>query len=231
MVPRGAIAIVPAAGVGRRLGTNKTVAELLGKPLLKWTLEALSASDKIAAIYPVIKEDDREAVVAMSEGLDKVKNPIEGGAERQDSVRNALNWLKGNVEDKTIVLVHDGARPLITPEIISRCIDGLENFHGVIAAVPPKDTVKETDGRFMVANTLNRDCLQLVQTPQAFHYDTLIKSYEAAERDGYLATDDSALVEWAGGTVKVVMGSYENIKITTPEDIEIAEMFLKRRTA
>ncbi len=229
MPDKGALVILPAAGAGRRLGENKAIIGLLGKPLLLWTLEALSGCKDVAAIYPVIKEEDRETILAMTDGLPKVQAPIEGGAERQDSVRNALNWLKGRIDEKTIVLVHDGARPLITEDIVSRCIAALKDSHGVIAAVPPKDTVIETDGRGEVANTLNRDCLMLVQTPQAFHYDTLLKSYEAAKQQGYQATDDASVVEWAGGTVKVVMGSYENIKITTPEDIEIAEMFLKRR--
>ncbi len=230
MPENGALVILPAAGVGSRLGQNKTMASLLGKPLLLWTLEALSASDKIAAIYPVIKEEDRPAVLAMTENLPKVQEPIEGGAERQDSVQNALMALKGKVDDKTVVLVHDGARPLITDEIISRCIEALMDCHGVITAVPPKDTVIETDGHQEVANALIRDNLRLVQTPQAFHYGTLLRSYEAARLQGYQATDDASIVEWAGGTVRVVMGSYDNIKITTPEDMDIAELFLKRRS-
>ena len=229
MPDKGALVILPAAGTGRRLGENKTMARLLGKPLLLWTIEALSASDEITAIYPVIKEEDREAVLAMTEGLPKVMEPIEGGAERQDSVRNALVALKGKVDAADVVLVHDGARPLVTKEIVSRCIEGLKDCHGVIAAVPPKDTLIETDGRQEVSNTLNRNAIRLVQTPQAFHYDTLLKSYEAAEREGYQATDDASVVEWAGGNVRVVMGSYENIKITTPEDIPVAEAHLKRR--
>ena len=225
----GAVAIVPAAGVGRRLGENKTMARLLDKPLLLWTLEALAASPHIDVIYPVLKEEDMPEGEALVGEAAKVGGIVKGGPERQDSVRNALDMLKGEIDEQRVVLVHDGARPLVTADIIQRCILGLMGAHGSIAAVPPKDTVKETDGRDEVAGTLNRDCLRLVQTPQAFMFKTLLAAYEAAEREGYSATDDSALVEWAGGQVKVVMGSYENIKITTPEDIPLAEHILKRR--
>ncbi len=229
MARTGAVAIVPAAGVGRRLGQNKTMARIMGKPLLQWTLEALAASPLVDAIYPVLNEEDMAEADSIVSGISKVKSIVKGGQERQDSVRNALYMLRGKIDETSIVLVHDGARPLVTADIIERCILGLKGAHGAIVAVPPKDTVKETDGRDEVAATLNRDCLRLVQTPQAFMFKTLLAAYEAAEREGYIATDDAALVEWAGGQVKVVMGSYENIKITTPEDIPLAEHFLKRR--
>ncbi len=225
----GAVAIVPAAGVGRRLGENKTMARLLDKPLLLWTLEALAASPLIDVIYPVLKEEDMPEGQELAKGAAKVGGIFKGGPERQDSVRGALYSLKGEIDEERVVLVHDGARPLVTSDIIQRCILGLMGAHGAIAAVPPKDTVKETDGKDEVAATLNREHLRLVQTPQAFVFKTLLAAYEAAEREGYSATDDAALVEWAGGQVKVVMGSYENIKITTPEDIPMAEHLLKRR--
>lgn len=230
MSSSGAVAIVPAAGVGRRLGANKTMARLLDKPILLWTLEALAASPLIDVIYPVLKEEDMAEGEELVKEAAKVGGIVKGGPERQDSVRNALYGIKDGIDEERVILVHDGARPLVTPDIIERCIMGLRGAHGAIAAVPPKDTVKETDGRDEVAGTLNRENLRLVQTPQAFMFKTLLAAYEAAEREGYSATDDAALIEWAGGQVKIVMGSYENIKITTPEDIPMAEHILKGRS-
>ena len=226
----GAVAVVPSAGAGKRFGARKPFVELSGKPVLRWTVEALAASAEIETVYPVLQEEDMEEAESILAGIPKLGELLKGGPERQDSVGGALRALKGKLEDDTVVLVHDGARPLVTAEIISRCIKGIEGAHGAIAAVPPKDTVKETDGRDMVAGTLRRDILRMIQTPQCFHFGTLLKAYEAAEREGFLATDDAALVEWAGGEVRVVMGSYENIKITTPEDLPVAELFLLGRS-
>jgi 2-C-methyl-D-erythritol 4-phosphate cytidylyltransferase len=231
MALAGAVAVVPAAGLGKRLGENKPFAEILGKPLLRWTVEALEASPGVARICLVLKEEDMARGKDLLGDIPKLGGVINGGPERQDSVMNALRQLRETLDDKDIVLVHDGARPLVTDDIIYRCITGLVGYHGCIAAVPPKDTVKETDGGDVVACTLRRDSLMLVQTPQAFPFSTLLAAYTAAKSEGFTATDDSAVVEWAGGRVRVVMGSYENIKVTTPEDLEAAEIFLKRRGA
>ena len=229
MPDKGALVILPAAGAGRRLGENKAMARLLGKPLLLWTIEALSASLNVAEIYPVIKDEDLGEVEAMVQGLKQVGGIIKGGPERQDSVLNALMELKGRTEPNRIVLVHDGARPLVSPDIIERCIKGLDGHEGAVAAVPPNDTVKRVDDTGVAVATLERGMLRLVQTPQCFRFGTLLEAYESAAQDGVTATDDSALVERLGGRVKMVMGSYRNIKITTAEDIPVAEAHLKRR--
>jgi 2-C-methyl-D-erythritol 4-phosphate cytidylyltransferase len=130
-----------------------------------------------------------------------------------------------------LVLIHDGVRPFLTPRLITRTVEGLRGFDGAIAAVPPKDTIKKADADGVVVKTLARDELWSVQTPQVFPYETIMKAYESASAEGFRSTDDSALVERTGGRVNIVMGSYENIKITTPEDLSVAEAFAKRRTS
>jgi 2-C-methyl-D-erythritol 4-phosphate cytidylyltransferase len=224
-MPQRVIAVVPAAGSGVRFGpaTNKTFSSLLGKPVLAWTLMALASAPDVTEIIPVLKEQDIEQCLRLVEehGITKV---VPGGAERQDSVRNGL----GHIGDKdAIVLVHDGVRPLIDASLIEKVIQGLEGYDGCVCAVAPKDTVKETAEDGTIASTPPRDRLVAVQTPQAFRFKTLIEAYTKAEAEGFRTTDDSALVERAGGRVNVVEGSYRNLKITTPEDMLVAELFLK----
>jgi 2-C-methyl-D-erythritol 4-phosphate cytidylyltransferase len=223
-------AIVPAAGLGTRFGprTNKPFSSLLGKPLLVWVLEALEACPEVDDIIPVIKTDDMEEAEAVMKdhGFRKVLSPAPGGEERQDSVRNGLRQVR---DTAGVVLIHDGVRPFLTPSLIRDTVEGLRGFDGAIAAVPPKDTIKAADAHGVVVKTLKRDELWSVQTPQVFPYETIMKAYESASTEGFRSTDDSALVERMGGRVNIVMGSYENIKITTPEDIPVAEAFAKRR--
>lgn len=224
------IAIVPSAGHGRRFGahTNKLFLILKDKPLIAWTLIALNSVDEITEIIPVLNKEDMEAGIKLIERFSlsgKIKRIASGGTERQDSVLNGLRL----VSDKTdIVLIHDGARPLVEESLIKNAISELEGCDGVITAVPPKDTIKETNNNRVVIKTHNRRVLWSVQTPQVFPFKTLINAYEKAVADGFYSTDDSALVERIGGRIKVVMGSYRNIKVTTPEDIEIAEVLLKK---
>jgi 2-C-methyl-D-erythritol 4-phosphate cytidylyltransferase len=201
----------------------------MGRPLLLWVLDALEACPEVDDIIPVVKAEDREEVEAIMKdtGFGKVLPPAPGGEERQDSVRNGLWQVRYS---SGLVLIHDGVRPFLTPRLITRTVEGLRGFDGAIAAVPPKDTIKEADAHGVVVKTLTRDELWSVQTPQVFPYETLMKAYESASAEGFRSTDDSALVERAGGRVNIVMGFYENIKITTPEDLQIAEAFAKRRT-
>jgi 2-C-methyl-D-erythritol 4-phosphate cytidylyltransferase len=225
------IAIVPAAGLGKRFGpgTNKPFAGLLGKPLLLWVLEALEATAEVTEVIPVLKEQDMEEGTGLVEtfGLKKIRRFAPGGRERQDSVLNALRLMGGS---RAKVLIHDGARPLIDERLIRDTLGGLSGgFDGAVAAVPLKDTVKQAGDDGSVAATLRRDPLCAVQTPQVFGFDAIFRAYEEAAREGYYSTDDSALLERKGGRVRLVMGSYENIKVTTPEDLEIAELFLRRR--
>lgn len=228
-MPGNVIAVVPAAGEGVRFGpaANKTFAPLLGRPVLLWTLEALDSSAEVSEIIPVLKEEDMAECLKLVEehGIRKVRKIAPGGAERQDSVLNGLRQIG---DGNAIVLIHDGARPLVEPELISRVLRGLEGFDGSLCALPPKDTIKQVGGDGAIESTPPRERLVAVQTPQAFGFGTIVEAYRKAEGKGFRSTDDAALVEMAGGRVNVVEGSYRNIKITTPEDLNIAEMFLRQ---
>ena len=237
------VAIVPAAGLGKRFGpgTNKSFQTLRGKPIIVWSLEKLEAAVEIIEIIPVLKMEDMEQGLEVLEkyGISKVKRIAPGGKERQDSVYNGLKL----IEDKNyVVLIHDGVRPLIEKELIERMIKELQSvtppvsggreavtrgFDGVVPGVPLKDTIKEAEDG-IVKKTLKRDALWAVQTPQVFFYKNMLAAYEKAMKEGFYFTDDAALVERYGGKIKVVMGSYRNIKITTPEDLAIAEFLLGR---
>lgn len=229
------VAIVPSAGLGRRFGphSNKPFQNLGGKPLLLWSLETLESVDEVTEIIPVLREEDIERGVEVFDkyNLSRIRRIIPGGKERQDSVYNGLKAVE---DKKCIVLIHDGVRPLIEKSLIEETIRHMSeilrirgDYDGVILGVPLKDTVKEV-GEGMITKTLKRDSLWLIQTPQVFPYGTILDAYEKAMRESFYSTDDSALVERYGGKVKVIMGSYRNIKITTPEDLGIAEFLLSR---
>ena len=231
------VAIVPAAGLGKRFGpgTNKPFQSLSGKPIIVWSLEILEAVVDIAEIIPVLKNEDMEqgAKVFEENSLSKIKKIAPGGRERQDSVYNGLKL----IEDKNcLVLIHDGVRPLIERDLIERTIKELKDSDGVVTGVPLKDTIKEVQSsefgvqnEIIIKKTLKRNVLWAIQTPQVFPYNRLFTAYEKAMKEGFYSTDDAALVERYGGRIKVVMGSYKNIKITTPEDLAIAEFLLSRQ--
>ena len=221
------IAIVPAAGLGKRFGegTNKPFATLGGKPLIIWAVEALQALPEVTEIIPAVKEADIELCRRLFEeySITKISRIAPGGKERQDSVFHGLGLIQDNT---SIVLVHDGVRPLIEPLVIRKALQELNGCDGVVVGVPLKDTVKEViDGT--VRSTPARNTLWAIQTPQAFHFQTLYAAYEKAAAASFYATDDAALVEKNGGKIKVIQGSYTNIKVTTPEDMLVAEVFLK----
>ncbi len=223
------IAIVPAAGFGTRFGpgTNKPFHLLLDKPLIVWCLEVLEALSEIREIIPVLKEQDMETGAEIFDryGLSKVKRIAPGGKERQDSVYHGLQLLRGKTD---LVLIHDGARPLIDGKIVKTTIRNASGFDGVVVGVPVKDTIKEVQDGF-VKKTLKRETVWAIHTPQLFLYDSLMRAYEKAMEEKFYSTDDSALVERIGGRVKVIMGAYSNMKITTPEDVPVAELLLKDR--
>lgn len=223
------VAIVPAAGTGTRFGkgTNKPFAMIGNKPLILWAVETFQCLPEITEIIPVVKETDLKACSQLFEKhkITKIRRIAPGGRERQDSVFHGLNLIK---DKKSVVLVHDGVRPLIEPSVVSDALQHLSACDGVVIGVPLKDTIKEVrDG--IVRNTPERDLLWAVQTPQIFHFQPLFDAYEKAMRSSFYTTDDSALVERNGGKIKMVCGSYTNIKVTTPEDLLIAEVFLKMR--
>ena len=223
------IAIVPGAGLGKRFGpdTNKPFHVLLGKPLIVWTLEVFESIGEVHEVIPVLKAPDMEAAIELFEqyGLSKIRRIAPGGRERQDSVYNALKLIKDSAD---LVLIHDGARPLIDSEIVRNVLQNISGFDGVVVGVPVKDTIKEVADN-IVKRTLKRETLWAIQTPQVFIQRTLVKAYHAAMEEKFYSTDDAALLERSGGKVKIIMGSYSNIKVTTPEDIPLAEHFLKEK--
>jgi 2-C-methyl-D-erythritol 4-phosphate cytidylyltransferase len=206
------VGIVPAGGSGERLGADRPKAFVVcaGRPLLDWSLEVLDAvCDRV--------------VVAAPEGYDDGPDRVLGGDSRSASVRNAL----AAAPEAETVVIHDAARPLVTRELVERCLAALEpGIDGAIAAVPMTDTVKEAaeDGRVM--RTLNRSALWAIQTPQVFRADVLRAALERNAMALAAATDDAALVEDAGGVVTVVESFPENIKVTRAADLRIVEALL-----
>jgi 2-C-methyl-D-erythritol 4-phosphate cytidylyltransferase len=228
-VQRKVVAIVPAAGLGKRFGKgrNKPFEMLGGKPVIVWALEALEKMAEIREIIPVLKESDMLAGMELFETyrISKIRLAVPGGRERQDSVFKALQVIE---EKEPVVLIHDGVRPLLDARVVRSALTALSGCDGVVIAVPPKDTIKEIAGG-IVRQTLKREALVAVQTPQVFRYKPLLDAYERAMQESFYATDDAAIVEWNGGRIRVVTGGYMNIKVTTPEDLLVAEAFLKMR--
>ncbi len=226
-------AIVPAAGRGVRMGKDrpKQFLEVSSKPILLHTLQALSKADFLSGIILAVPRDymseaERlaEECVLPSKGDFRIR-VVAGGAERQDSVYNALMALP---EDCEWVLIHDGVRPMVTSELLEKTLAAARKTGAAIAAVPATDTVKRvSQGR--VVETLSRDSIWMVQTPQGFRKRDLLAAYEEARKRGWSATDDAGLMERLGAPVEVIEGDRFNIKVTTPEDLRIAELFLNER--
>lgn len=222
------LAIIPSAGMGRRMGSRKkNYLPLLDRPVLAHTLKVFEECGLVDSVIPVVSAPDVEycrVEIVERYGFKKVLKVIPGGAERQDSVACALKHSDGY----GIILVHDGARPLVTVRIIEDTIREALASGAAICAVPVKDTVKEALGG-KVSRTVPRETLVSVQTPQAFWSETLIEAFGKAREEGFSGTDESGLVERLGRPVTVVEGSYENIKITTEEDLAVAECILRNR--
>ena len=223
-------ALIPAAGMGKRMGagSNKQYLLLDGMPILAHTIRVFEQAPFIAGIYLIIPEQEipfcRSEVVERY-GFSKVRAIVAGGAERQHSVHNGLNAMEGLRPDD-LVLIHDGVRPFVTAEVLQRAAAAADEFGGAVVAVPVKDTVKVArDG--IITETPAREHLWLAQTPQAFRYGLIGNAYASAAAEGFLGTDDASLMERQGWQLRVVMGDYRNIKITTPEDMVLAEAFLK----
>ena len=225
-------AIFPAAGQGRRmeLGVNKIFLELGGRPILIHTLQAFSACAAVDDMIVVVAPDEVPVVKALLEGVPGLKpyRVTAGGAERQHSIANALRLLP---EETEVVLVHDGARPLVSAAVIERVAGEARESGAAAAGVPEKNTIKVVDAAGWILSTPDRKALWSIQTPQGFRRDILTQAYARAAADGFLGTDDASLVERIGVRVKVVMGAYSNLKITTPEDMVVAEAFLRQAQA
>ncbi len=221
-----AVAILLAAGKGERLGCDgaKAFVTLAGKPMLQWSLDALGAVDAVQRIVIAVPSG---RLIPLPVAGPKLTTVV-GGASRSASMRAAL----AATSEGDPVLVHDAARPLASAGLFERALDALrvEGCDAAIAATPVTDTVKRADEDGTVLETLDRSHLWAIQTPQAFRRAALERALEVDEGTLAAATDDAWLVERAGGTVRVVAGEPENLKVTTPLDLRVAEQMLSRRT-
>ena len=226
-----AAVIIAAAGSSSRMGTgvDKQFVILAGKPVLWHTINVFKQLPQIHQILVTVSPGNAERVAALLQQTlaDIPWQIVPGGAERQDSVRNALQLVSPSVE---LVLVHDGARPFVEPECVLKSMQAAAETGAAVVAVPVKDTIKLADAAGGVKQTLDRSSLWQVQTPQTFRRELLLKAHEQAAAAGVVATDDAALVEWAGGSVSLVRGSYFNFKVTTPEDLVLAEAVAAERS-
>ena len=220
--------VIVAAGTGSRMkmGINKQFIKLEGKEIIAYTIEKFYNNSNIEDIVVVVKEDESEFF--KKEILDKYnfKNIkiAYGGKERQDSVYNGLKSLDKKCD---VVLIHDGARPFVSDKIIYNCIEEVKEHKAIVVGVPVKDTIKIIDNDKNIVDTPNRSVLWAVQTPQTFDYNILIDAYKDAFKSGFYGTDDAMLVERIGYKVKMVEVSYNNIKITTQEDLSVGSQILK----
>lgn len=229
-------AIVPSAGIGKRFDESKrkTFVNLNGIPLFIHTLTRLQREQIISEIIPVFREEDMEKGVDIirSHNLHKIKRLAPGGKERQDSIRHALGLLQDDGDDlleKSFVLVHDAVRPVIPKDTIENLFKAIKDVDGVAPGISSTETLKVVGSDNVATSTIDRQSIRAIQTPQVFPFTVIKKAYDQAFKEGYYATDDAALVERTGGRVKIIPGSPYNIKVTTPEDIEIIECILKKK--
>jgi 2-C-methyl-D-erythritol 4-phosphate cytidylyltransferase len=222
--------LIPAAGSGRRMGAdrNKILLDLLGLPIIAWTLKAAAQAEAVVWIGLVGQAGDRAELEAIARSLDLGKPVvfILGGDTRQQSVYNGLQALPAEAQR---VLIHDGARCLATAALFDRCAAALDTCQGLIAATPVKDTIKVVDGDLAIVATPDRDRLWAAQTPQGFDVALLKQCHRQGLEQGWSVTDDAALLEKCAQPVQVVLGEETNLKVTTPVDLAIAEFILKQR--
>jgi 2-C-methyl-D-erythritol 4-phosphate cytidylyltransferase len=222
-------AIITAAGSGIRMGGDqaKQFMDLDGRPLLAVTLERFERSPDVEGIVLVVphgKVDDCRDRIVKPYGFAKVIHVVAGGKRRQDSVRLGLEATEGHYP---YVLIHDGVRPLVPLDLISRILRAMDRYRAVIPALAARETIKEADRAGLVVKTHDRRSLWLVQTPQAFRYEDILEAHRRAlKEDWEEMTDDALLVERTGIPVKIIKGSEENIKITTPRDLELARFLV-----
>ncbi|WP_346290770.1 2-C-methyl-D-erythritol 4-phosphate cytidylyltransferase [Sphaerothrix gracilis] len=222
--------LIPAAGMGRRMGSdrNKVLLSVLNRPLIAWNLLAAEQAESISWIGIICQKADQQtlAQIAGELSLTKPVNFIQGGDSRQESVFNGLRALPPEAQR---VLIHDGARCLATPDLFNRCAATLKTCPGLIAAVPVKDTIKVVDGEGVIVDTPARQNLWAAQTPQGFEVNLLRQCHQQGQQQGWNVTDDAALFEKCGLPVRIVQGEETNLKITTPVDLAIAEFILRQR--
>ncbi len=221
------MAIIPAGGVGTRMGLDmpKQYYELLGVPILVHTLRAFEAATEIDGVIVVVPEDHLQTTEALVErhGLAKVKQVVVGGVLRQDSVAQGLAATPAGTD---FVAVHDGARPLVSPELISRCVQAAKEKGAAMAAIAVKDTLKDVTGDGVIKATVDRSSLWQAQTPQVMRAENLRRAMAEVGPD-FIGTDEATFLEAIGEKMVVVEGSERNIKITRPEDLHIAAALLQ----
>ena len=221
-------AIILAGGKGKRMGSaiSKQFIDIKGKPIIYYTLKKFSENKKIDNIIVVLPEDEvkyfKENILKKYEL--RINKIVIGGKERQDSVYNALKSLKNSSTD--IVLIHDGARPFISERIINEGIKFAEIYGAAAPGVMPKDTIKVKNEKNFSVDTPNRANLVSIQTPQVFKFDEILECHEKIRYNGEKVTDDTMVVEKYGYSVYLYDGEYTNIKVTTPEDLILAEMLI-----
>lgn len=221
--PRIAV-IIAAAGSSTRMGAgiDKQFVSLAGRPLLWYSVQCFSSMPEVRQLLVTVSASNEKRVAALlrDNAAHIPWKVVPGGSERQDSVRKALLL---TIEDADLVLVHDGARPFVDQEMVRLSLEPALECGASVVAVPVKDTIKSADSHSVVRKTLDRRNLWQIQTPQTFRREVLLNAHLQAAAAGFLATDDAALVEWTGGSVRIVRGSYKNLKVTTPEDVVFAE--------
>ena len=220
---RCGVVIVAAGNASRMGGIDKVMAELHGEPMIKRTVREFQNCDAISEIVVVTRPDLILPIRNLCEGMDKVKAVVAGGSSRQESVGLGLNALSSAVK---LAAVHDGARPLITWQVIDRVVRAANTYGAAAPGIPVKDTIKTVQGG-IVKNTPDRSTLFAIQTPQIFDFDLLRGALKKAELDGAQVTDDCSAVERMGMSVKIVEGDERNIKVTTPLDLKIAHILLE----
>jgi len=222
-----ATALVAAAGLGTRVSGNvsKVLLPLRNAPVLVWTLRALEASPVIANVVLITRLEtaDECAQLVRAHGLTKVTDFVPGGPARQDSVFNGLTQAKA-LND--LVVIHDAARPLASPDLFARVCAAAEEHGAALAAIPVVDTLNRADAELRVIATVPRDQLWRVQTPQAFRREVILDAHRRARREGFTATDDASLVRHYGGAVRIVPGEPWNLKLTHDGDFHLAEALL-----
>ena len=219
--------LIPSAGSGSRMkaGKNKLLIELEGKSILYWTLKAVFLTKKISWVGIIGQPSDKEKILSSASEYRNKFDWIDGGQTRQESVKNGLKKLPNNADK---VLIHDGARCLIDPNLIDKCVTELEFNDAIIVAVKVTDTIKIVNEKRIIKETPDRKYLWAAQTPQGFLVSKLKKAHKIAIANKWSVTDDASLFELLNWPVKVIEGNSTNIKVTTPIDLEIAKLFLSK---
>ena len=217
-------AVILGAGDSGRMGADKILLPLGGKPLLAWSVDVCQDCEMLNQIIIVLNENNLDSgrKLVAERRWSKIEGVCVGGKKRRESVSRGLKALTRC----DWVVIHDGARPFLTPNLIQNGLDTAQETMAATAAVPVKDTIKLGDDDGVVRETLPRQWLWAVQTPQVFHFDIISKAHERIKDE---VTDDASLVERLGYKVKLYMGSYDNIKVTTPEDLALAEIIVRNR--